>query len=79
MHCLVLFRLPWVFIWDIGFVNMNKESLTTILALLIAVVWSLVAISSVITKEYNSLGIITPVMLIVAGFLFGYKKNGNNK
>lgn len=56
---------------------MNKEILTTILALAIAFVWSVVAISSVITKEYNSLAIITPVMLIVAGFLFGYKKNGN--
>jgi ATP/ADP translocase len=56
---------------------MNKELLTTILALSIAFVWSVVAISSVVTKEYNALAIITPVMLIVAGFLFGYKKNGN--
>lgn len=56
---------------------MNKDTLTTILALAIAFVWSVVAISSVITQEYNSLAIITPVMLIVAGFLFGYKKNGN--
>jgi uncharacterized membrane protein YjjP (DUF1212 family) len=55
----------------------NKETLTTILALTIAAVWAIVAISSVITKEYNSVAIITPVMLIVAGFLFGYKKNGN--
>jgi len=51
--------------------------LTTILALTIALVWSIVAISSVITKDFNALAIITPVMLIVAGFLFGYKKNGN--
>lgn len=57
---------------------MNKETLTTILALIIASVWSIVAIASVITQEYNSLAIITPVMLIVAGFLFGYKKNGNS-
>jgi len=56
---------------------MSKETLTTILALAVAGVWSIVAISSVLTKEYNALAIITPVMLIVAGFLFGYKKNGN--
>ena len=57
---------------------MTRETLTTILALSIAFVWSIVAISSVITKDYNSLAIITPVMLIVAGFLFGYKKNGDD-
>ena len=56
---------------------MSKDFLTTILALVIAFVWAVVAISSVVTQEYNSLAIITPVMLIVAGFLFGYKKNGN--
>jgi len=56
---------------------MTKDMLTTILALTIALVWSIVAISSVITKDFNALAIITPVMLIVAGFLFGYKKNGN--
>lgn len=61
-----------------GFEDMNKEALTTILALLIALVWAVVAIASVITQEYNSLAIITPVMLIVAGFLFGYKRNGNS-
>lgn len=56
----------------------GKETLTTILALLVAVVWSVVAIASVITAQYNSLAIITPVMLIVAGFLFGYKRNGGS-
>ena len=56
---------------------MSKDTLTTILALMIALVWSIVAISSVITKDFNSIAIITPVMLIVAGFLFGYKR-GND-
>jgi hypothetical protein len=58
---------------------MGREQLTTVLALIISFVWSVVAIASLVIKEYTALTVVTPVMLIVAGFLFGVSvtKNGN--
>lgn len=40
-------------------------------------VWTITALASVITNNYTSLGAVTPVMMIVAGFLFGTRSNGN--
>ncbi len=60
---------------------MTRDDLTTILALLVGAVWAIVAVASLLTKEYAALTAVTPVMLVVAGFLFGvkghYGKNGN--
>jgi len=60
---------------------MTKDNLTTLLALVVAGVWATVAIASLIIQEYAALTAVTPVMLVVAGFLFGVKggvsKNGN--
>jgi hypothetical protein len=58
---------------------MRREQLTTVLALIISSVWAIVAIASLLIKEYTALTVVTPVMLIVSGFLFGVKatKNGN--
>ena len=62
---------------------MTRDNLTTILALVVAGVWATVAIASLIIQEYAALTAVTPVMLVVAGFLFGVKggihKNGNGK
>ena len=60
---------------------MGREQLTTVMALIVSGVWAIVAIASLLIKEYTALTVVTPVMLIVAGFLFGVKvtKNGNGK
>jgi hypothetical protein len=57
---------------------MPRERLITVLALMISAVWSIVAIASLLIKEYTALTVVTPVMLIVAGFLFGVKAASNN-
>jgi hypothetical protein len=47
----------------------------------IILVWSLVTVVSLVTKDYQPLVIVTPVMLIATGFVFGVKRgsNGNGK
>lgn len=57
---------------------MDREKLTTIVTLLVAGVWAVVTLASLVVREYTVLGAITPVMLIVAGFLFGIR-GGNGK
>lgn len=56
---------------------MNRDQLTTVLALLVGLVWAVTTISSIVTHEYVPLEVIQPVMLIVAGFLFAKAKNGD--
>lgn len=59
----------------------GRDLLTTVLAYIISLVWATVALASLVIKEYTALTVVTPVMLVVAGFLFGLKvtKNGNGK
>lgn len=59
----------------------GRDLLTTVLALIISLVWATVALSSLVIHEYTALTVVTPVMLVVSGFLFGLKvtKNGNGK
>lgn len=56
---------------------MTRDQLVVYLALLIAAVWAIVALASLIIQDYTALAAITPVMLIVTGFLFGVRGNGN--
>jgi hypothetical protein len=56
----------------------NRDQLVYIIALMVAGVWALVSLISLLLKDYTGLTIVTPVMVIVAGFLFGYKKNGSS-
>lgn len=51
----------------------------TFIAGAVVSVWMITALASVITKDYTSLGAVTPVMMIVAGFLFGSRPNGNSQ
>jgi ATP/ADP translocase len=53
-----------------------KLSMRTFIAGSVVCVWIITALASVITKDYTSLGAVTPVMMIVAGFLFGSRSNG---
>jgi hypothetical protein len=57
----------------------KRDPLTTALALIISVVWATIALASIVIREYAALTIVTPVMLVVAGFLFGLRvtKNGD--
>lgn len=52
---------------------MTRDELTTLLALVVALMWALSIIAAFITGKTTILAAITPVMLIVAGFLFGYR------
>lgn len=53
---------------------MANEGLRTGIAIAVALVWVVLALSTIITKEFTALGAVTPVMMIVVGFLFGSKK-----
>ena len=57
---------------------MKRDTVVIVLAFIISGVWAVSAIGSLVTKEYTSLSIITPVMLIVTGFLFAVGRNGGN-
>lgn len=51
-------------------------SMRNLIAGAVVSVWTITALASIITNNYTSLGAVTPVMMIVAGFLFG-TRNGN--
>jgi hypothetical protein len=44
------------------------------IALIVVFVWAILAISTLLTQNYTALGAVTPVMMIVVGFLFGYRR-----
>jgi hypothetical protein len=45
------------------------------LAWIVVAIWSAAAIVAFFTQNFEELGIITPVMMIVVGFVFGYKSS----
>jgi ATP/ADP translocase len=57
----------------------NRERLTTILALVICSVWAVAAAAAIVTGDTIVLAAITPVMLIVAGFMFGFRAAASEK
>lgn len=56
---------------DVAF--MSGERLQYFVAVMVAVVWAAAGLASVITQQYKTLEIVTPVMMIVTGFLFGFQ------
>jgi ATP/ADP translocase len=52
---------------------MKGETLRTLIALVVVAVWAAAAVDSVITYQFKALEVVTPVMMIVTGFLFGYQ------
>ena len=50
-----------------------REQLAIFLAVLVAIVWAVVGLASIKTKEFTALTIITPVMLLVVGYAVGVK------
>jgi hypothetical protein len=50
---------------------MHKSHLALVVALNVAAVWTIVVIVGLITHDYAALTYVTPLMLAVAGYLFG--------
>jgi uncharacterized membrane protein len=42
-------------------------------------IWSVAAVVAFFTQNFAELGIVTPVMMIVVGFVFGYKSPTTRK
>lgn len=55
---------------------MTREQLITVIAIVVGGVWAVVALYSLFLQQFVVLEAVTPVMLIVAGFLFARKGNG---
>lgn len=49
------------------------------IALVVAVVWAVVALASVLTKEYTPITVITPVMVAVVGLVLGQEARRSRK
>lgn len=53
--------------------KLNTISLRNWVAIVVVIVWSVAAVVAFFTANFEELGIVTPVMMIVVGFVFGYK------
>lgn len=51
-----------------------SERIRTGIALLVAGVWAITALSTLVTQNYTALGAVTPVMMVVVGFLYGFRR-----
>jgi hypothetical protein len=58
---------------------LDREQLIIRFALAVLGIWCLVVLVSLVLKDYTVLTAITPVMLIVTGFLFGFRGDGKGK
>lgn len=52
---------------------MGNEALRNFIAALVAIIWAVTAVASVVTQQYQPLEVVTPVMMLVTGFLFGFQ------
>jgi ATP/ADP translocase len=52
-------------------------SMRNIIAGAVVSVWTITALASIVTNNYTSLGAVTPVMMIVSGFLFGSRSSSS--
>jgi ATP/ADP translocase len=50
-----------------------NERLRNSIAVLVAGVWAISAIDGILTQNWTGLGIVTPMMMLIGGFLFGFK------
>ena len=57
--------------------DVSRHQLRVIIGLTVAVIWSVVTLGSLVTQNFTPLTIVTPVMLVVTGFLFARKLNGD--
>lgn len=59
--------------------TMANLTMRNFIAGAVVIVWSITGLVTLVTKDYTSLGYITPVMTIVAGILVGTKGNGSSQ
>lgn len=52
---------------------MSNDKVRTYIAFWVTGVWGITVVAAIFIKDYTVLKIITPVVLIVMGFLFGFK------
>ena len=57
--------------------NLDRDQLLVVIALIVAIVWAVTTLVSLLIRDYTALGIVTTVMLPVATFLFAVKRNGH--
>jgi hypothetical protein len=57
--------------------DVSRHELRVIIGLTVASVWLIVTIGGLITQDFTALTVVTPVMLVVVGFLFAKKMNGD--
>jgi hypothetical protein len=59
------------------------NSIRVLVAIVVTFIWAASWIAAILTRDYQGIGLITPVMLLVAGYLFArealsaYKENKN--
>lgn len=56
----------------------DRQRLVVPFAAGIAIVWGIVTLASLVTKQYTPLVTITPVMLIAAGFVLGTRDRNSD-
>lgn len=58
---------------------MRRDTLISVISLVVSFAWLCVALVSLLIRDYTALTIVTPVMLVVTGVLYGKApvKNGN--
>lgn len=56
----------------------RQARLAGYVAYVVVAVWATLALASVVTQDYEPLTLVTPVTMIVVGFLFGFR-NGIKK
>jgi hypothetical protein len=62
----------------LGTLIVGSDRLRVVIAITIGGVWAVVTLASLATGAYTPLTVTTPVMLVMAGFLFSSKKNGGS-
>jgi len=55
----------------------TNETLRKWTAITVIVGWSISLVAALVSKDPVVLGIVTPVAMMVMGYLFGFKSNGN--
>ena len=66
-------------VWRDAVWGLTRDALVTLIALIVAAIWAIVTLASVVTKDYTPLATVTPVMLVVATALFAVRnKNGTS-
>ena len=53
---------------------MTNDRLRIGITVLVTVIWTVASVVGIVTQNYTELGIVTPVMMLVGGFLFAFRR-----